>query len=74
MLAIVSLAKAKHCKDTEKASFDREATALPHVSLLSDGIPSVEEGAPLGPKGDQSPDLMLYVIAEKNVLLCELPI
>ena len=39
MVAIVTLVKAKHGKDTEKVSFDAEATTLPRVAVLSDGTP-----------------------------------
>lgn len=63
MLANVSLVKAKHCREMEKASFDTEATALPYVSFLSDGIPVRGGGPTHGPKGDESPTLMLYLVA-----------
>lgn len=63
LLAIVSLVKAKHCKDTEKASFDPEATTLPHVYAWSAGPPVYGRGATPGPEGDESPDLTLQRVA-----------
>lgn len=53
MVAIVSLVKAKHRKDTEKASFDIDRRLHFHVCLPCPATAlSSEEGAAPGPEGD----------------------
>lgn len=51
MLAIVSLVKAKHQREMEKASFDIDVTAYPRVSPLLDGILVCGGRAAQGQKG-----------------------